>query len=73
MSQTPDPVVCYSGGEYAERPRALNWEGRRLEITEIEDRWLTPAGKGFQVRTEDGQVFEVFYDMVLDAWSIAQK
>jgi hypothetical protein len=61
------------GGEYAERPRALDWEGRQLEIAEIEDRWLTPAGKGFRVRTEDGQVFEVFYDRAMDAWSIAQK
>ena len=73
MSQASDQVACYSGGEYAERPQALLWQGRWLEIAEIEDRWLTPAGKGFRVRTEDSQVFELFYDMATYAWSIAQK
>ena len=70
LSQAPDPVECYSGGEYAERPRALSWQGRRLEIIEIEGRWLTPAGKRFRVRTEDGRRFELFYDIETDSWSI---
>jgi hypothetical protein len=70
MSQAPDLVECYSGGEYAERPRVLYWQGMRLEIIEIEGRWLTPAGKRFRVRTEDGQLFELFYGMATDAWSI---
>ena len=72
MSQAPDQVACYSGGEYAERPRALHWRGKRLEISEIVGSWLTPSGKRFRVRSEDGQVFDLFYDTETDAWSIIQ-
>ena len=45
----------------------------RLEIAEIEGRWQMPAGKRFRVRTEDGQFFELLYDLETDAWSIVQK
>lgn len=65
-----DRVWTYSGGEYAERPRALKWEGDRLEIVEILDRWRAPGRKGFRVRTSDERVFELIYDELLETWNI---
>jgi hypothetical protein len=67
-----DWVECHSGYEYAERPVALHWEGDRLEIEEVLDRWQTPGSKCFRVRTGDGQIFELYYSESLDEWSIHQ-
>ncbi len=65
-------VECHSGHEYAERPTALYWDEERLEIEEIISRWRIPGGKRFRVRTEDGQVFELFYGELYDEWRIHQ-
>jgi hypothetical protein len=67
-----DRVECHSGFEYAERPVALHWEGDRLEIEEILDRWQIPDSKCFRVRTRDGQIFELFFNELYDEWRIYQ-
>lgn len=54
-----DLVECHSGSAYAERPRALTWQGQRLTIAEILSQGRTPQAKWFRVRTTDGQVFEL--------------
>jgi len=63
-------VECYSGYTYPERPVALYWQDERLEIKRIEAQWQTPEGKRFRVRTYDGQVFELEYSVLADAWRI---
>jgi len=65
-------VECHSSFEYAERPVALYWRGIRLEIVEIETRWRIPGGRCFRVRTQDNQVFELFYGELYDEWRIHQ-
>jgi hypothetical protein len=32
-----------------------------------------PEGKRFRVRTQDDRVFELTYEVQIDAWSIVQK
>ena len=66
-----DLVECHSGSEYAERPTALHWGGRRLEVVEILSSWRIPDGKCFLVRTDDGQAFELIYNELEDAWSVS--
>lgn len=73
MDSALDPVECYSGGEYPERPRALDWHGVRLEIAEVLQSWRTPDGKHFMVCLADGQVFELTYKEQADAWNITPK
>ena len=68
----PDLVECHSGYEYAERPTALTWQGRRLEVEAVEAEWRIPGGKKFRVRTADGQVFELLYAELYDEWRIHQ-
>jgi hypothetical protein len=63
-------VECYSGHEYAERPMALYWEDERLQVTDVESSWITPEGKAFQVRLEDGRVCVLTYSSLTDDWSI---
>jgi hypothetical protein len=63
-------VECHSGYEYAERPIVLRWDDQRLEITEILTQWRIPGGKCFRVKTQDGQIFELFYGELYDEWRI---
>ncbi len=67
-----DLVECRSEYDYAGRPTAVWWQGVRLEVAAVEAQWRTPDGKGFRVRTTDGQVFEVFYGAMNDEWTIRQ-
>ncbi|RME86658.1 MAG: hypothetical protein D6770_11380 [Anaerolineae bacterium] len=61
-------VECHSEFTYAEKPTALVWEGERLVIAEVLRQWRSPEGRHFRVRTEDGRVFELFYDEANDEW-----
>ena len=54
-------VECHSGFTYADRPVALTWEGRRLEIIAIPARWRSPEARHFRVRTGNEQEFELSY------------
>ncbi len=65
-----DTVECRSDSEFAERPLALTWQGRRLEIAEILARWRGPNEKGFRVKTTDGQAFDLTYREIPDEWHI---
>ena len=63
-------VECHSDYTYAERPIALTWDGRRLEIIKILAQGRTPDEKRFRVRTSDGQEFELSYREAADEWQI---
>jgi hypothetical protein len=65
-------VLCRSDSSYAERPVSLIWNGQRLDIRAILDRWRTPEGKWFRVVTGDEQIFELFYNEQWNEWSIRQ-
>ena len=65
-----DTVECRSDSEYAERPLALTWNGKRYEVVEILARWRTPGEKFFRVRTTDEQIFELIYREGPDEWKI---
>jgi hypothetical protein len=64
-------VECHSGYTYAERPIALHWQGERLEIEQVEERWRIPGGLRFRVKVTDGRVFELFYGELYDEWRIS--
>lgn len=70
MIQMGTRVECYSGSEYAEYPRAFDWQGRRLEVAQILHRWRTPPGKTFRVLAADGQVYDLGYDEMSQAWQV---
>jgi hypothetical protein len=66
----PDLVECYSGSRYAERPKAFYWQGDRLEIEEVQDRWRTPAGLCFRVRAGQNQIYELVYQEHSGNWQV---
>jgi hypothetical protein len=63
-------VECHSGFTYADRPVALTWEGRRLEITRVMAEWSTPGKKHFRVCTSDRREFKLVYSQVKDEWQV---
>lgn len=67
-----EKVECHSGYEYAERPTAVWWQGQRLEVEEVEERWRIPGGKCFRVRTAEGLVFYLIYVEMDDEWQVHQ-
>ncbi|OGO69893.1 MAG: hypothetical protein A2Z37_06535 [Chloroflexi bacterium RBG_19FT_COMBO_62_14] len=68
---TPGLVECHSGGSYAERPIAFEWEDVRLLVAEVLGRWRYPEGFSFRVLTEDGRVFDLHHLESDDVWQIA--
>ena len=67
-----DRVECRSDHTYAQRPRAIHWQGERLVVKIIEAEWQTPHAKHFRVRTTDLQIFELAYHAQKDQWGIHQ-
>jgi hypothetical protein len=65
---TETQVECYSGYRYGERPRAVYWQGARLEVKTVLERWRGIDGNCFKVLTVDGQIFQLCYSEDLDEW-----
>lgn len=66
-------VECHSGTTYAERPRAIRWQGERLEVAEIQAQWRIPEGRKFRVCTTRGAIFELTYLEADDEWRIQER
>jgi hypothetical protein len=64
-------VECYSGYQYPQRPLAFHWQENRLEVERVIVDWRTEDGKQFRVRTQDGQLFDLFYRELYDEWQIS--
>lgn len=63
-------VECHSGYAYCDQPRALYWQGQRLEITSIIKQWRTPESKWFLVKASDNITYEINYNEASDTWQI---
>jgi hypothetical protein len=63
-------VECYSGHKAEERPVRILFEGHRLEIAEVEDRWYSPGATYFRVSAESGDRYVLRHDDAQDVWSL---
>ena len=70
-------VECYGDYKANERPMAFTFRGIRREIQDIVDRWYegntdssSPEMSYFKVKTTEGQIFIIRYQLLFDAWSI---
>ncbi|MCL4369637.1 MAG: aspartyl/glutamyl-tRNA amidotransferase subunit A, partial [Chloroflexi bacterium] len=71
-------VECHAGRHYPDRPLAFQWQGRRLEVEEVEQQWRSQeAAYGssilhhYRVRTAEGR-FHLTYDSKNDDWQVAR-
>ncbi|TAK12248.1 MAG: hypothetical protein EPO32_09145 [Anaerolineae bacterium] len=70
-AEQPALVTCYSGHTYAQRPRAVQWQGLWQDILAITADWHTPEGRTFRVLTANGHRLELHYRAADDCWAAA--
>jgi len=63
-------VESYAGAHAEERPLRFYAGKRKIEIIYIENRWLTPDGRGFKVLGDDGCSYGLEYHIGNDTWSL---
>ena len=63
-------VECYSGVEYAERPRKFFWEGTWRTVSRIIAERRLPEGKQFVVEDGHGEQFVLTYAFDREQWTI---
>ena len=63
-------VECYSGYRGEKTPRAI-WLGeRKIAVTEIIDRWLSPDHRYFKFRGDDCCIYIIRHDLTTIEWQI---
>lgn len=75
----PIRVVCHAGFKADEYPVCFFMDQRRVEITEILDRWYQaeqtsnwPVSNYFKVITGDGQEYILKHELKVDRWYLKE-
>ena len=63
-------VECYAGMQAEEQPRRFYVNGRKVEVTAIVKRWLTPEGRCFEVNGDDGSTWVLEYRRDGGTWCL---
>jgi len=63
-------VVAYSGYKANERPLYFLLDEKRLKVENIIDRWYGVEHDYFKVVAEDGQVYLLKWQRLLDLWFV---
>lgn len=63
-------VIAYSGYKTNERPLSFILDGRKLEVTNIIDRWYGEEHDYFKVLADDGKVYRLRWHRTMDFWSL---
>jgi len=67
------PVEFHSSYAYAQRPTIIIWEGERVKVEIVLSEWRSPEGKNFRIKAENGRIFDLIYDMVVENWQVQEK
>jgi hypothetical protein len=67
------PVEFHSSYDYAQRPIAVLWEGKRVQIKNVLAEWRSPEGKSFRVQAENGRIFDLIYNEDIENWQVREK
>ena len=63
-------VESYAGSRGEEYPLRFYLHGRKIEINNIEKRWITPGCRCFKVLAADGNVYVLEYKESNDSWKL---
>ena len=63
-------VESYAGSKAEEYPLRFHIEEKKIEISEIVDRWITPGCRYFKVLADNGNVYVLEYDENNDSWRL---
>jgi len=75
MTEEAVPVVvsAYAGASYPQRPTAVQWQGRRLAVAQIERSWRTPHALHFLLHVESLGRVELSYHPQSDSWTLTPR
>jgi len=74
MSDARIEVIAYSGYRGEETPRAFTLQDKRIEVAEIQERWVEEGFKDraikrfYKVKGSDGVIHQIFYDEKAMGW-----
>jgi hypothetical protein len=63
-------VQCYAGYRGEETPRAIWLASRKIEVTQILDRWFAPDHRYFKCLGDDGAVYIIRHDQTTWTWEL---
>lgn len=63
-------VECYAGYRGEQTPRRFTLGNRRVEISEVLDRWLAPDHRYFKVRGGDGACYVLRHAVEDGSWEL---
>jgi hypothetical protein len=63
-------VECYAGYRGEETPRRFGFDGDRIEIAEVADRWLSPDHRYFKVRDAVGDLYILRNEVSSGEWEL---
>ena len=63
-------VECYAGYRGEEAPRRFGFDGAKIEIIEVVDRWLAPEHRYFKVRDGAGDLYILRHDVSSGQWEL---
>ena len=66
----PITVTCYAGYRGEQEPRVLELGGKRVEVTSIQDRWLSPDHRYFKITGGDDCLYIVRHDSNTQIWEL---
>jgi hypothetical protein len=63
-------VECYAGYRGEETPRRFWLGSRKIEVSEIQDRWIAPDHRYFKLVGNDDSVYIIRHDMESLDWEL---
>lgn len=65
-------VSAYSGYKANERPLAFTVDGRKHDVAHLVDRWYGVEHDYFKVSADDGKVYLLRWNRILDLWFLVK-
>jgi hypothetical protein len=66
----PVRVDCYAGYRGEETPTSIHINDKRVEVTEVVDRWLAPEHRYFKVCDTEGDLYILRHDVAGERWEL---
>jgi uncharacterized protein with NRDE domain len=73
MNTPPVTVEAYAGYKGEETPRAFTFDGFRLVVVEVIDRWYTDTHSYFRVRTDSDYRYVLRYHFDEGLWEVVMQ
>jgi hypothetical protein len=65
-------VEAYSGYKVNERPMSFFLENQKRRVVDIVDRWYGVENDYFKVLADDGKVYMLRWNRLLDLWTLVK-